>query len=167
MRAEPSSEHPQPTCLLKGFPGFAVRDGREARLLAPDPAVCGRRASATAKAEYKTKVRSSRSGLLELYYAGDGCGQAVPVSRLFLKLLPPQPGQRIKLGATIIFTRLPLSRDPTLLFQFVQRRVERSVTDLQHIAGDLLQTLADGPAIEGLQRQYFQDQHIQGPLDKV
>ena len=41
------------------------------------------------------------------------------------------------------------------MFQLVQRRVEGTVADAQHIAGNLFQTLADGPSTQGLQRQYF------------
>src|SRR5579872_916739 len=98
----------------------------------------------------RTIVRYSCSSLFELYYAGDCGGNAVPVGRLFFELPPPQARQRIEFRATVVFARLPLRPDPTALFQLVQRRVERTVADAQHIAGNLLQTLADGPSIQGL-----------------
>ena len=53
------------------------------------------------------------------------------------------------------------------MFQLMQRWVERTVADAQHIAGNLLQALTDGPSIQGLQRQYFEDQHVQRPLDQI
>src|SRR5208282_1107582 len=107
------------------------------------------------------------SSLLEFDDSGDGRGKTVPVGRLFFELLPPEPGQRIKFAATVVFTQLPLGSNPTALFQLVQRGVERAIADPQYIAGHLFQTLTNGPAIERIQGQYFQDQHVQCPLKQL
>src|SRR2546425_8737213 len=109
----------------------------------------------------------SISGLFELDDPGDSSGDATPVGRLSFELLLPQRGQGIELGSTVVFTRLPLGSNPPAIFQFVQRRIERAVADAQHIAGNLFQTLADGPSIQRLQGQYFENQHVQSPLDEV
>jgi len=50
----------------------------------------------------------SMSGLFELHYA-EIAAETRSSGCLFFKLLLPQPRQRIKLGAPIVFTRLPLS----------------------------------------------------------
>src|SRR3984957_4576988 len=69
------------------------------------------------------------SSLLELDDSGDSSGQTIPVGRLFFELLPPEPRQRIKLSATVVATRLPLSGNPTPMFQLVQGRVERAIAN--------------------------------------
>ena len=56
--------------------------------------------------------------------------------------------------------RFSLGRDPTLLFQFVHSRLQRSVTHLQHVAGDLFPPLTDAEAIHRLKSQNLQ-QHVQ------
>src|SRR5580704_16532162 len=115
----------------------------------------------------KTIVRYPCSSLFELYYAGDCVRDALPVGRLLFELLPPQSRQRIDLGATIVFTRLPLSPNPTAMFQLVQCRVKRTIADAQHVARNLFQTLTDGPSTQGFEPEYFEDQHVQRPLEQV
>jgi hypothetical protein len=69
---------------------------------------------------------------------------------LFLQMPPPDASQRVELGAASEFARLPLRRDPAFLLQLVQGRIERPIADLENIAGNLLQTLADRPAVKRL-----------------
>src|SRR2546423_1229510 len=57
--------------------------------------------------------------------------------------------------------------NPCAMFELMECRVKRTVADPQHLTGHLLQTLADGPSIQGFQCQYFEDQHVQRPLDQV
>src|SRR5215471_164762 len=83
--------------------------------------------------------------LFEIYDAGDGRGDAVPIGTFPFELLPPQARGRIIFGAAIVFAGLPLSPDPAAAFQFVERGVERAIADGQHVAGNLFQALADGP----------------------
>ena len=79
---------------------------------------------------------------------GDGPGEPCPDLGLFLELPPPQSRERVELGAAIILRRLPLRFDPALLLELVQGRVERTVAHLQDLARDLLEPLADRPAVE-------------------
>ena len=51
------------------------------------------------------------------------------------KLLPPGRSQTVELGALVGLSLLLLARDPTLLFQTVKGRVQRTRFDLEHIAG--------------------------------
>src|SRR5262245_58904274 len=57
--------------------------------------------------------------------------------------------------------------DPALLFQPVQRRVERTLLYVEHFARDLLDPLGDRPAVQRLGRYRFQNQEIQSPLDQI
>src|SRR5438105_3219151 len=75
--------------------------------------------------------------------------------------------ERIKFRAAAEFAGLPFGRDPAFLLELVQRRVERSVADLQHVARDLLQALADGPAVEWLESENFQQQEVESALDEI
>jgi hypothetical protein len=61
----------------------------------------------------------------------------------------------------------PLGRDPGLLLQPVQSRVERSLLNLKSVSRDLLDTLGDSPAVFGLERNRFQDQKVECSLDKI
>ena len=68
----------------------------------------------------------------------------------------PKPGQRVELRAAVVLARLPLGADPAFLLEFVQGRVKRPVAHLQHVARNLLQPLADRPAIQRLEGQDLQ-----------
>jgi hypothetical protein len=87
----------------------------------------------------------------------DGRRQPLPVRRLRFELPSAQAGERVKLRSPVVFRLLPLGRDPALLLQLVQCRVERSFADLKHIAGDRSQAKTDGPPMQGLQRQDFSE----------
>jgi hypothetical protein len=96
------------------------------------------------------------SGFLEFNDMRNGRSQAMPILRFFVELTPAEPGERIEFGAAIIFRGFPGGFDPALLFQLVQRGIQRAVTHLQNISRNLLQPLANGEAIERLKRQDLQ-----------
>jgi hypothetical protein len=73
----------------------------------------------------------------------------------------------VELGAAARLGNLPLRGDPPLLPELVQRGVEGTFAHLQHVAGHLFQTLSNCPAVEGLERNDFQEQQVQGALDQV
>src|SRR5205807_2202667 len=145
----------------------AARDAREALLSFLDQPDGDGKRSANSAARNRAIVRCPYSGLFELHDAGDRRRDAVPVGGLFFQLLPSQPRERVELGATIVFARLPMRANPSAMFELMECGVKRTVADAQHLAGHLFQTLADGPSIQGFQCQYFEDQHVQRPLDQV
>jgi hypothetical protein len=53
--------------------------------------------------------------------------------------------QRVELCAAPELAHLPFSGDPAGELQLVKRRIERPVTDLKLLIGDLLEPLADRP----------------------
>src|SRR2546427_6557752 len=107
------------------------------------------------------------SCLLELHDARDGARKPAPVSGFLRKLPAAEPRQRIELGAAIILASFPFGGDPARLLELVQCGIKRSVADLQYFTRHLLQSLADCPAIQRLQRQDLQDQEIQSALDEI
>src|SRR5579864_4415130 len=80
---------------------------------------------------------------------------------------PSNARERIEFCATIVLRRFPLGGNPALLLELVQSGIERAVADLQHVPGDLFETLADGETVEGLKRKNLQEQHIQRALDQI
>ncbi len=91
------------------------------------------------------------STLLKLHYMRDGGREPGPIGRLFFELLAAGPRQAVELGAAVILAWLPFGGDPALLLQLVEGRIERSVADLEDVAGNLLEALADRPAVQRLQ----------------
>ena len=98
---------------------------------------------------------------------GNGGGEAVPVGGFLFELLAAKTRERIELGAAIVFAGLPLGGDPALLFEFVKGGIERAVADLENVAGDLLEALADGPAVERFEGEDFEEEKIECALEKV
>jgi hypothetical protein len=89
-----------------------------------------------------------RSGLFEFHDVGNGCGEAAPVGGFFFEMFSAEPRERIELGAPIIFSWFPFGSDPPFLLELVKGGIERAVADLENIAGDLFEALADGVAIQ-------------------
>jgi hypothetical protein len=106
-------------------------------------------------------------GLLEAHDVGDGGGEAVPVRGFVIELLTAKTSEGVELGAAIVFAGLPFGRDPALLFEFVKSRIERAVADLENVARDLREALADGPAVERFESEDFEDEEIESALEEV
>src|SRR5690242_13050747 len=109
--------------------------------------------------------REERSGFLEFHYTRNGAGKAVPIGGLLFQLALAEACKRIKLGTAIVFRGLPLCGDPTLLLELVKGGIERTIADLQNVAGDLLQSKADGVAIHWFEREDFEEKQIESALD--
>src|SRR5208283_1489342 len=72
--------------------------------------------------------------------AGHGAHQLLPTG-LFFDQLPLSPRRELVVaGAAIGFRDLPFRREPALLFEAMQRGIERAMLDLQHF----LRAGADG-----------------------
>src|SRR4029079_4541986 len=116
-------------------------------------------------------IRANRSidisYLLKTHHRGDGACETVPIARFDLELLSPGARQRVELGSPVVLTRAPLRRDPTLLLQLVERRVERTVAHLQHVRRQLLEPLADRPAVHRFERQHLEDEKVQRALHQI
>src|SRR6185503_13042851 len=73
--------------------------------------------------------------------------QPLPVIRLVGKLLFSRSSQLVVLRLAIVLGAAPFGFDQALLFEPVQRRVQRSLVDDQHVFGHLLYALRDSPAV--------------------
>src|SRR4051812_35051798 len=97
----------------------------------------------------------------------DGFRQPFPAFELPRVLRPPGACQRIHLRPPSGVALGPLGRDPALLLEPMQRRIERALLHLQDFARHLLDALGDGPAVRRLKGKRLQDQEIQGALDEI
>ena len=94
----------------------------------------------------------------------DGARQPLPTVLFHGELFAAGAGQRVELRLAAGFRLFPFGLQPPLLFQPVERRIERSLVDLDHRAGDLLQPLRDAVAVRGLEREDLQNQHVERAL---
>src|SRR5579863_4785344 len=100
-------------------------------------------------------------------HAGDRGGEALPALRLALELVGAGSRQAVELGAAVVLGDPPFGGDRALLFEPVERRVERALGHGKDVAGDLLDALRDAPAVLRLERQRAQDEEIEGALKHV
>src|SRR5262249_29036490 len=90
-----------------------------------------------------------------------------PIGGFFSKGLASSARKRIIPSAAVGFGDLPLSRNPALLLQFVQRGVKCALSNLQDFAGNLADALSDGPSMHGLEGECFQNQQVERALHEI
>ena len=73
-------------------------------------------------------------------------------------------GERVKLGAAIIFRRAPFRGDPSAAFEPMESGIERALLHAQHVARDLLEPFGNRPAVLGFVGDTPQDQQVQSAL---
>ena len=91
----------------------------------------------------------------------------MPALEFPVQLFPAFPGEDIEFRGAAQIGIFPLGADPALLFEPVERRVQRTLANGEDIAGQDLDSLGDAPAMEGLAGDGLQDEQIQGSLEKV
>src|SRR5262249_32120943 len=90
--------------------------------------------------------------------------ESIPARFLRLELLPAGARELVKLRFASGFVHVPARRDPALLLDAVERRVERTLLDVEHLVRELSNTLNDSVAVQLSQRERFEDQHIERSL---
>ena len=94
-------------------------------------------------------------------------GEPIPALELTCELLSAGSRQRVDLRFTAGVGGGPRGLQPALLLQPVQRRVQRALRDLQHVAADLANALRDAPAVHRLERERLEDEQIQRALNEI
>src|SRR5688572_8897198 len=84
-----------------------------------------------------------------------------PALRFLTECPPPRARELVVTGPTVLIRGPPLAVDPPLLFEPLQRRIQRPLPHSQRVVRDLLQPLRDRPTVQRPQRQHFQDQQIE------
>src|SRR5439155_26114690 len=80
---------------------------------------------------------------------------------------PARARETIVLRVAMILRRAPLALDPSLLLEALERGVERSLIDVEHTPRELLDALADAPAVHRLERQCLEDEQIERSAENV
>src|SRR5207245_3539397 len=93
--------------------------------------------------------------------------QLVPFAGLNRQLPPPLRRQPVELRSPVVLRDSRFDRNPSSLDQPVQRRIQRSLLDLQHIVGVELDCLCNGVPVRRPQQQRTQNQQVQGPLQQL
>src|SRR5687767_13849352 len=83
----------------------------------------------------------------------DGFHVAAPARGLGSDRPTTGSSQPIVLRATVVLRRAPFAVDPPFLLQPLERRIERPLVCVEHTSRELLDALADPPAMHRLERE--------------
>src|ERR1700733_8744390 len=84
-----------------------------------------------------------------------------------MELAPPSRSQTVELRLAFVVRFPPLAGDPTLMFQSIERWIQRALLDLQLFARDLLNAQQNPVAVQRAKRDRFEDQHVQCALQQI
>jgi hypothetical protein len=90
-----------------------------------------------------------------------------PISRrgesrfLDAELLSPGSRERVEARSPVVRRNLPRGQHPSLDEHPLQRRIQRSLFDRQHVRRQHLDVLRDAVAVHRLDRQRLQNQHLE------
>src|SRR5207302_624661 len=79
-------------------------------------------------------------------------GHPLPAFGFRGELLASGSSQRIKFCPPVVLARPPLRRDPALLLDAQQRRIEGALIEVQHVVRDLLNALGNAVAVLAAKR---------------
>src|SRR5262245_25699342 len=87
--------------------------------------------------------------------------------RLFLaELFSAGLGERVVLGAAVVFRRLPACVEPAGLFEAMERRKQRAWLDDEGAAGHLLDAARHAEAVQFAAGERFENQQVEGALQQ-
>ena len=95
---------------------------------------------------------------------GHGGGEFHPGVSFQFELAASGLGEFVILGAAIVVRSTPLWFDPATALESMKRGVEGALLDLEDIAGDLLDALGDGPAVQRFEDKGLKDEKVESAL---
>jgi hypothetical protein len=102
-----------------------------------------------------------------LEHLSNGGGQLLPFALFRFQLLAAAFGEFIEFRAAVVLGCAPAGFDPASPLEAMQRRIQRTLLDLENFAGNLMDPLGNSPAVIGSQGQRSQDQQIERALRKI
>jgi len=99
--------------------------------------------------------------------ARDESGHAIPLVGFGAELAATGGGEAVETGFAVVVGFAPLAGDEALVFEAVERGVERALLDGKLFAGDLLDAEQDAIAVERAKGDRFEDEHVEGALHEV
>src|SRR5258708_166616 len=97
----------------------------------------------------------------------DGSREALPLAGLLHETLAAGGGQGVEARLAVVRGHAPLARDPSPLFQSLQRRVQRAVFDEQFLLRRSLDGQRDALSVLRSEDQGAKDQQVQRPLQQL
>src|SRR5580765_2829442 len=129
------------------------------------------RSRSTRLVKQSARARNFRSRrvmpLRQFHDASDRVLHPVPVTRFDDELLPSQGRQPVIFRPPPELRHFPLGFDPAAMLEPVQGRVQRTLVDLEHVLGNVLDSLGDRPTMERIPLQRAEDQQIQRSGEQI
>src|SRR5690242_17354 len=100
-------------------------------------------------------------------YARDRKCGAVVVRHRVAEVFLARRSDRVEACAALGGRLAPFRGRPPFCEQPLEGRVERTLLDFEDVVGRARDVLRDGVAVEWLDGQRLQNQHLQGPLEKI
>src|SRR5262249_33924060 len=116
-----------------------------------------------------TSIVSSLIGLTRPHHERDRGGKALPERGFLVELLPSRARQLIPLRAASLIGNAPSGADPPLMFEALERGIQRALLHEQDVVGELADARRDRPAVHRLERERLEDEEGQralGPGDR-
>src|SRR5262245_59731838 len=101
---------------------------------------------------------------LTIEYLSDNGTEPVPRRNLLVELRPSAFGELVVLRAAVVVRSAPRRFDPALPFETMQGGVERTLTDVQRGARDLMEALRDRPPMLRGEGNCLEDQQVERAL---
>ena len=98
----------------------------------------------------------------------DDVGHAVPVFGFRKQLALPCRGEPVIFGFAVVFRFAPLTGNPSLMFEAIERGIERALLDFSGaLFQDLLDAQKNAVAVQRAERDGFEDEHVERALQKT
>src|SRR5688500_8687524 len=94
-------------------------------------------------------------------------GEAAPALQLRAEGAAAGGGDLVVAGAPVVVGRPPRARDEAVLLQPLERRVEGALVHLEHAVGDLLDALADPPAVQRGEGERLEDEEVERAAEDI
>src|SRR5215212_5250912 len=91
-------------------------------------------------------------------------GKSPPVRRLFLEPSPSGGGEAVILCFALVLRLAPLGSNQGLLFEAIQRGIERALLDQQPLARNLLDAQQDAVSVQRPERDRLEDEEVERSL---
>src|SRR5262249_11465616 len=108
-----------------------------------------------------------RTPLGETHDAGYRSRNFAIAGRLLRQVFTAFGSELIEPSAPVVGRHTPLTFDPTIQFKALKSGIKRTLFDPQEVVGQLLDELRKRIPMQMTSQQYFQNQHIQRPRQKI
>src|SRR5690242_12599542 len=90
-------------------------------------------------------------------------GEALPFVDLLAECLPPLTRDAVVACTPVVLGGLPIALDVAAVLETLQRRIERTLIDLEAAVRDLLNAKTDAPPMHGCERHRLEDEEVDAP----